>query len=99
MGALDFASVFDKAEMVDAARPALREVAEGIRDRAAARFRFSRHQNRARFWIEDTEEGVNVSLDSSFGHLDEWGGPKSRPSGAMRSAAAEAGEFTPEGAS
>ena len=38
-----------------------------------------------------------VRTDWFFAHIDEWGGPsvRSDASAAMRSAAAEAGKFTP----
>jgi len=43
-----------------------------------------------------TADGAWVGTDDPFAHLDEWGSINNPPTGAMRSAAAEAGRFVPD---
>lgn len=93
---MSFRAAFDTVAVTKAAQPDLHKIATEIGQKAARRMRFSRHQDPDAWVTEDLPDGrVRVGLTSSFGHLDEWGGARSRPSGALRSAAAEAGDFKP----
>ncbi|HPA81930.1 MAG TPA: hypothetical protein PLS95_14020 [Thermoanaerobaculales bacterium] len=46
--------------------------------------------------VEPTDKGFRCVTYNPFSHLDEYGGGHSTPTGAMRSAAARHGRFTPE---
>lgn len=86
----------------DAVQKAIREqlltIAGGIAD--VARSRSAMHELRGDKWGPRAAvrgSAVVVTTSFPFAHLDEFGGPnvRSTPTGAMRSAAAEAGRFIP----
>ena len=82
-----------------AALAALTTVAEGIADTASQRYQQHelRPGGKAAPYVEIRDGHPVVRTDWFFAHIDEWGGPsvRSDASAAMRSAAAEAGKFTP----
>ena len=93
----------DSAAIIAASKAAMEEVAEQIA--ADARAHYLQHElntsnPRSGVIVESDQRGVRVVTYNSFAHLDEWGGTgvRSTPTGAMRSAAAKHGAFTPEGA-
>lgn len=91
--------MIDLAAFARAAQAGLTKVAEDIaRD---ARDGYAQHElktdnPRNGVIVEPTALGARVVTYNSFAHLDEYGGGHSTPTGAMRSAAARHGRFTPE---
>lgn len=89
----------DLAAIAEAVRPQLEDIAEDIaRD---ARAGYQQHELKTAnpkngVIVESDAQGVRVVTYNSFAHLDEYGGGHSTPTGAMRSAAARHGRFTPE---
>ena len=91
----------DVAAIAEVAQDQLVEIAERIA--ADARRGYRQHElktddPRVGVVVEAGNSGVRVVTHNSLAHLDEWGGDRvySTPSGAMRSAAARAGNFTEE---
>ena len=89
----------DLAAIAEAVRPQLEDIAEDIaRD---ARAGYQQHElktadPRMGVIVEPTDKGFRAVTYNPFSHLDEYGGGHSTPTGAMRSAAARHGRFTPE---
>lgn len=78
----------------DAALDALAETAEKIAQGTARRAKD--HEYRDSVTVVRMKRMARTTTDNSFAHLDEWGSLNNPPTGAMRSAAAEAGRFVPE---
>lgn len=89
----------DEDALAEAIRPQLEAIGEQIIVIAAAGYRFSENRDPSSFSVQSDDDGVRVAATGKqskhFAHLDEWGSIRSRPTGAMRNAAARFGRFEP----
>lgn len=91
----------DPAALMAAVQPQLVAVAEEIAADARAGYAMHRKRtpgNKLPVVVEADTDLVRVVTYDPLAHIDEWGGSgvHSTPTGAMRSAAAAHGRFTPE---
>lgn len=85
-------------DAVDQILPAaLMEIGEEIADATARGAQMAEYRFRPSLKVTPIPGGVRVSTHNSLAHIDEWGGAnvRSHPTGAMRAAAADAGQFRP----
>lgn len=75
--------------LADRLRPQVREIAEGIASRT--RQRAKDHEYRGSVEVIDHGDGCRVLTHNPFAALDEYGSVNNAASGAMRSAALDAG--------
>lgn len=79
-----------KEALIEAAKPALRRIAEGVATTASRRTRD--HKYAESIQVAEIEGGgFRVYSQYPFAHLDEYGSINNLPTGAMRSAADETG--------